>query len=185
MISEELILRQVLISFDDHSVWKLFKMSHFNFWILAFLTIFGILKQLLSTQNVNIARFARNVEWDFLCDFQTLWITSKVQWILDITYDLKRFEISKFLGHPVLKSFLHKINAFEERKLFVIGETMPLERLQLFPQNTLKKWRRGNKRFPSLFSIHIFNICPTIFLLLCLMIMKAVAELSFMVGRFH
>ena len=139
----------------------------------------------LSIQNVNIARFARNVEWDFLCDFQTLWITSKAQWILDITYDLKRFEISKFLGHPVLKSFLHKINAFEERKLFVIGETMPLERLQLFPQNTLKKWRRGNKRFPSLFSIHIFNICPPIFLLLCLMIMKAVAELSFMVGRFH
>ena len=106
-------------------------------------------------------------------------------WFSNITYDPKRFEISKFLGHPVLKSFLHKINAFEERKLFVIGETMPLERLQLFPQNTLKKWRRGNKRFPSLFSIHIFNICPTIFLLLCLMIMKAVAELSFMVGRFH
>ena len=25
----------------------------------------------LSTQNVNIARFARNVEWDFFCDFQT------------------------------------------------------------------------------------------------------------------
>ena len=147
-----------------------------------FLVLFN---ELLSTQNVNLARFARNVEWDFLCDFQTLWITSKAQWILDITYDLKRFEISKFLGHPVLKSFLHKINAFEERKLFVIGETMPLERLQLFPQNTLKKWRRGNKRFPSLFSIHIFNICPTIFLLLCLMIMKAVAELSFMVGRFH
>ena len=29
--------------------------------------------QLLSTQNVNVARFARNVEWDFFCDFQTLW----------------------------------------------------------------------------------------------------------------
>ena len=26
----------------------------------------------LSTQNVNVARFARNVEWDFFCDFQTL-----------------------------------------------------------------------------------------------------------------
>ena len=25
----------------------------------------------MSTQNVNAARFARNVEWDFFCDFQT------------------------------------------------------------------------------------------------------------------
>ena len=25
----------------------------------------------MSTQNVNVARFARNVEWDFFCDFQT------------------------------------------------------------------------------------------------------------------
>ena len=33
--------------------------------------IFGIFNQLLSTQNVNVARFARNVEWDFFCDFQT------------------------------------------------------------------------------------------------------------------
>ena len=28
--------------------------------------------ELLSTQNVNVARFARNVEYDFLGDFQTL-----------------------------------------------------------------------------------------------------------------
>ena len=34
---------------------------------------FGIFNELLSTQNVNVARFARNVEWDFFCDFQTLW----------------------------------------------------------------------------------------------------------------
>ena len=26
----------------------------------------------MSTQNVNVTRFARNVEWDFFCDFQTL-----------------------------------------------------------------------------------------------------------------
>ena len=36
-------------------------------------TIFGIFNQLLSTKNVNVARFARNVECDFLGDFQTLW----------------------------------------------------------------------------------------------------------------
>ena len=32
---------------------------------------FGIFDKLLSTQNVNGARFARNVECDFFCDFQT------------------------------------------------------------------------------------------------------------------
>ena len=78
-------------------------MSHLNFSILAFFTnfcpiksdlsgntvwpqpsgfskkspkctIFGIFNELLSTQNVNVARFARNVEWDFLGGFQTLWV---------------------------------------------------------------------------------------------------------------
>ena len=49
-----------------HSVWKSTKMSHLSFSIL---TIFN---ELLFTQNVNIACYARNVEWDFFCDFQTL-----------------------------------------------------------------------------------------------------------------
>ena len=34
-------------------------------------TILCIFNQLLSTHNVNVARFARNVERDFFCDFQT------------------------------------------------------------------------------------------------------------------
>ena len=33
--------------------------------------LFGIFKELLSPHNVNVARFARVIEWDFLCDFQT------------------------------------------------------------------------------------------------------------------
>ena len=37
------------------------------------LTILGIFHELLSTHDVNVARFARNVECDFLGDFQTLW----------------------------------------------------------------------------------------------------------------
>ena len=37
------------------------------------LTIFGIFNELLTTQNINVARFARNVKWDFLSNFQTLW----------------------------------------------------------------------------------------------------------------
>ena len=38
---------------------------------------FGIFNELLSAQNVSVARFARNVECDFFCDFQTLWTTGK------------------------------------------------------------------------------------------------------------
>ena len=32
----------------------------------------------MSTQNVNVARYARNVEWDFFCDFQTLCSNSNI-----------------------------------------------------------------------------------------------------------
>ena len=65
-------------------------MSHLNFSFLAFSTNVSPMKsnpsgntvcqdsskwtifdELLSTQNVNVARFARNIECDFLDDFQT------------------------------------------------------------------------------------------------------------------
>ena len=36
-------------------------------------TIFGIFDKLLSSQNVNVARFARNIEWDFF-----LWFSNTV-----------------------------------------------------------------------------------------------------------
>ena len=39
-------------------------------------TIFGICNGLLSTQNVDVARCARNVEWDFFCDFQIPCVSS-------------------------------------------------------------------------------------------------------------
>ena len=65
-----------------HCVWKLLKMSHLNLVILfdcklrvlknrqnwSFLAFF---MNLLSTQNVNVARFARIIECDFFYDFQT------------------------------------------------------------------------------------------------------------------
>ena len=40
------------------------------------LTMSVIFNQFLSTQNVNVARVARN-EWDFFFDFQTLCVASK------------------------------------------------------------------------------------------------------------
>ena len=38
----------------------------------------GIFNELLSTQIVNVARFARNVERDFFCDFQILCLGSAI-----------------------------------------------------------------------------------------------------------
>ena len=48
--------------FENYSKCRIFQNS-------PKLTIFGIFNELL---NVNVARFARNVECDFLGDFQTL-----------------------------------------------------------------------------------------------------------------
>ena len=42
-----------------------------GFQKLAKMDLFSILNELLSTQNVNVARFVCNVEWDFFCYFQT------------------------------------------------------------------------------------------------------------------
>ena len=47
------------------------------------LTIFGIFNELLNIQND--ARFARNVEWDIFCDFQTLCIFFSYQMVWKIT----------------------------------------------------------------------------------------------------
>ena len=42
-------------------------------------TIFGIFNELCLLLNVKVARFARNVQWDFFCNFQALiekiWLT--------------------------------------------------------------------------------------------------------------
>ena len=40
---------------------------------------FWYFNKLLATQNVNVARFARNVEWDFL-----LWFSNTVMFYIDI-----------------------------------------------------------------------------------------------------
>ena len=46
-------------------------------------TNFGIFNELLSRQNVNVARFARNAKCGFFYDFQTL-CNQKIQcWLLD------------------------------------------------------------------------------------------------------
>ena len=53
------------VDLSGNTVWP-----QFSKCILSKLTILGIFDDILSTQIVNVAR---NVEWDFLSDFQTLW----------------------------------------------------------------------------------------------------------------
>ena len=58
----------IKIDLSGNTVWP----QASGFQKLVNLTIFGIFNELLSTQNVNVARFARNIEYDFFSDFQTL-----------------------------------------------------------------------------------------------------------------
>ena len=57
-----------LHQFSGNTVWPQASGSQ----KLTKLKIFGIFNKLLSTQNVNVARFARNFKCDFFYDFQTL-----------------------------------------------------------------------------------------------------------------
>ena len=73
----QLLLKK--FQFQLHSGWKWPKMSHLNFPIVRFWAYeWTFVTKVLSTQNVNVARFARNVKWDFFCDFQTPWLSVKV-----------------------------------------------------------------------------------------------------------
>ena len=111
-----------------NSVWKMLKMSYLNFWILAFSSNFWPIKidlsgnsvwpqaigfqklakldhfrhflNVLSTQNVNVARSARNVEWDFSNDFQTP-CKNEIFWEIFkhcACFFLSVFSLQKFLG---------------------------------------------------------------------------------------
>ena len=103
-------------------------MSHLNFWILAFSPIFSPIKSdlsgntvwpqawgfqklakltffgLLSTQNINVARFARNVEWDFFCDFQNIkwnfleWFSNRVVKNRDFYFVIIKLAREKSIG---------------------------------------------------------------------------------------
>ena len=57
-----------LVNLVTHSGWKLPKMSHLSFSILVFSTIFCRIK----IWHIWLQCLTENVEWDFLCDFQTL-----------------------------------------------------------------------------------------------------------------
>ena len=45
---------------------------------LVKLTNFSIFNEPLFPKNVNLARFARHVEWDFFSEFQTKWVNQTI-----------------------------------------------------------------------------------------------------------
>ena len=85
-----MILHSQILNFQTlHNVWILFNMSHLK--IVVLLKLIGLVtlfdrklqvfknspnRPFLAIQNVNVARFARNVEWDFL-----MWFSNTLQWI--------------------------------------------------------------------------------------------------------
>ena len=68
----------ILTHFSEGICNTVFKnYSNCRIWVFKcwyFSPIFGIFNELLSTRNINLSRFARNIECDFLGDFQTLCI---------------------------------------------------------------------------------------------------------------
>ena len=64
---------------------------------------FGILKELLSTQNVNVARFARNVKCDFFVIF-----THCESGTLLTHWRLNFLDSEWYLWHPILKPSNHR-----------------------------------------------------------------------------
>ena len=72
-----------------HSVWKMPKKVAFEF------SNFGIFNELLSTQFVNVI-FARNIKWDFFCDFQTL--CSRLLRVKQINFWFGRREKNSMIG---------------------------------------------------------------------------------------
>ena len=59
----------IKIDLSGNTVWPQASI----FQKLAKMTIFAFFNHPLSTRNLNVTRFARNDEWDFFLEFQTLW----------------------------------------------------------------------------------------------------------------
>ena len=97
--------------FENHQKSRIFKKS--PKW-----TIFGIFNELLSTQNGNVARFARNVECDFLCGFQPLCLSMNVKVIYATRWsqnpaEEKKLALTNWTQHFMLHSLAHQFTRFQ------------------------------------------------------------------------
>ena len=68
----------------------------------------------MSTQNVNVARFARNVAWEFFCDFQTSWIKAGKK------PDLQKYFKVSFISIQLL-FFVRELKEFVRQGVFLLS----------------------------------------------------------------
>ena len=54
---------------------------------------FSIFNELIFTQYENVARFARNVDWDFFYDFKTSWYTADFAADLELHLELESWKL--------------------------------------------------------------------------------------------
>ena len=89
---------------------------------------------ILSTQNVKVARFARNVEWDFFYDFQTLCLCLYRFDAIDVKYNLEnKQKCNRF------SCFNTTIKAKQTWRCIFVTHKTPVDRSPFFPTppNTL------------------------------------------------
>ena len=145
------------------------------------MTIFGISNQLLSTQNVNVARFARHVKSDFFCNFQTLCRFESPLWHSSFLIDfyplsfkvilvlgalqLSRTVLDKYpdmlSAHLIARLLPEMKNLMYIRSLihqcdnegFIHNSLVPLRHYLASPGGPLKYSLEGTTRCPNKFGI--------------------------------
>ena len=144
------------------------------------LTIFGIFNELMSTENVNVARFARNVEWDFFCDFQILCILQTFLLTtvgsMSFYFDINNFgpkmqvTVTTMLVVATISNSIRNVRAFILQKEFYKTQLF----FRIYPKPRITKWSIGGYFIPWIFwqfrwaftpMLPIFlpkgNLCPS------------------------
>ena len=121
----------------------------------------------MSTQNVNVARFARNVEWDFFYDFQTPWWSSTKsgtqQRSTKLTEDLKLDRKLHWLQYLIkVYDFEPKMHFEAKKENFVIKMYW---KNSLPPPFSKDKWRGKAESRPEYICISktFYRILPSAF----------------------
>ena len=188
-LSKKYILTKSVKFHPPHSACKLLKMSHLNFSIWHFppifflikvtclvtlfdrsfrfsksspkCTIFGISNWLFSTQNINSARFARNVECDFLDYLIEFWNSVVMKMVNHVLNLPKPFFLSSWivvdgLGPQTLLTTQNQLMIAAMKTWEAIAEFWPdLPRIMdLIPQRKWSRWyttflifKRGHNSF--------------------------------------
>ena len=116
----------------------------------------------MSTQNVNVARFARNLEWDFFCDFQIPWNVRILHILVVLCGWLKGIMVSLVVlkvvpGTPWCGNFINAVFFFTRSRFWRAGSSS-LGRAKVllqFSKNVFSAqqfpvtWKEKDKWWPS------------------------------------